>query len=328
MLKFKRSDFFPLKGTLNIITIESILHEQIINSSIKDRSILIEDISSLNEIRKNSIIFLNSDNHDKKIKSKNILVISNKKNTNSSIHENIIFVKDIDISYNLISNQLFLHEDNISYEDKFECKNGAYISVNAKVHPSSKIGNNSLIGRGVQIGKNTIVKNNTVIKNAIIGDNVIICDNSTVGSTGFGFNFSTRGSSNLNPQIGIVYIGNSCHIGSSCTIDRAKIDVTYIGNNCMIDNLVHIAHNVQLSENACIAAQTGISGSVTIGKNVTIGGQVGFAGHIKIGDNVVIAAKSGVTKNIKDNSIIAGFPAIEMKEWKKKIIRERKNGYK
>ena len=91
--------------------------------------------------------------------------------------------------------------------------------------------------------------------------------------------------------------------------------------------MVHIAHNVQIGDNACIAAQTGISGSVTIGNNVTIGGQVGLAGHIKIGQNVVIAAKSGVTKNIKDNSVVAGFPAIDIKEWKRNVIRERKNGY-
>ena len=83
-----------------------------------------------------------------------------------------------------------------------------------------------------------------------------------------------------------------------------------------------------MSDNACIAAQTGISGSVIIGKNSTIGGQSGFAGHIKIGDNVVIAAKSGVTKNIKDNSVVAGFPAIDIKEWKKMVIRQKKYGYK
>ena len=82
-----------------------------------------------------------------------------------------------------------------------------------------------------------------------------------------------------------------------------------------------------INENACIAAQTGISGSVIIGKNVTIGGQVGFAGHINIGENVVIAAKSGVTKNINDNSVVAGFPATDIKDWKKNIIKQRKYGH-
>ena len=117
------------------------------------------------------------------------------------------------------------------------------------------------------------------------------------------------------------------HIGSSCTIDRGKIETTYIGKNSMIDNMVHIAHNVQIGQNACIAAQTGISGSVDIDNNVTIGGQAGLAGHISIGKNVIIAAKSGVTKNIKDNSVVAGFPAIDIKEWKRNIIKERKNGH-
>ena len=132
----------------------------------------------------------------------------------------------------------------------------------------------------------------------------------------------------LNPQIGTVIIDDGVHIGSCCTIDRGKIDSTYIGKNSMIDNMVHIGHNTFIGNNACIAAQTGISGSVTIGNNVTIGGKVGFAGHIKIGDNVVIAARSGVTKDIKENSTVAGFPAIDIKEWKKNLIRQKRYGYK
>ena len=95
----------------------------------------------------------------------------------------------------------------------------------------------------------------------------------------------------------------------------------------MIDNMVHIAHNVIIGDNACIAAQTGISGSVIIGNNVTIGGKVGLAGHINIGNNVIIAARSGVTKNIKDNSTVAGFPAIDIKEWKKNLIRQKRYGH-
>ena len=96
----------------------------------------------------------------------------------------------------------------------------------------------------------------------------------------------------------------------------------------MIDNMVHIAHNVITGDNVCIAAQTGISGSVKIGSNVIIGGQAGFSGHINIGDNVVVAAKSGVTKNVNDNSQIAGFPATDIKKWKRKIINERRYRYK
>jgi UDP-3-O-[3-hydroxymyristoyl] glucosamine N-acyltransferase len=132
------------------------------------------------------------------------------------------------------------------------------------------------------------------------------------------------GSVNLSPHIGIVHIDDNVSIGSNCSIDKAKIDVTYIGKNSMIDNLVHIAHNVIIGDNACIAAQTGIAGSVKIGKNLICGGQSAFAGHITIGNNVLVAGKSGVTKNLKDNSSVAGFPATDINKWKKSIILNRK----
>ena len=205
--------------------------------------------------------------------------------------------------------------------------NGSYLSKYCKINDNVVIGKNCVISRGVEIGKNSIIKNNVVIKNSLIGKNVIINDNSSIGTNGFGFSLKNRGSLFLNPQIGIVIIQDNVNVGSCCTIDRGKIDFTFIGKNSMIDNMVHIAHNVVINENACIAAQTGISGSVTIGKNVTIGGQVGFAGHINIGENVVIAAKSGVTKNINDNSVVAGFPATDIKDWKKNIIKQRKYGH-
>jgi UDP-3-O-[3-hydroxymyristoyl] glucosamine N-acyltransferase len=180
----------------------------------------------------------------------------------------------------------------------------------------------------VEIGKNCIIKNNVVIKNSIISDNVIIGDSTVIGSTGFGFNLLMMGANNSLPHVGVVIISKNVRIGSSCTIDRAKIESTFVGENTMIDNLCHIAHNVHIGESVCIAAQCGISGSTKIGNNVIIGGQSGFAGHIKIGNNVLIAAKSGVTKNISDNSKIAGFPAIDIKKWKKQVINNKKNGYK
>ena len=218
--------------------------------------------------------------------------------------------------------------NSLDFSDEFILKDGSHISKFAKVDDTAIIQKNCTIGRGVEIGKNVLIKHNTVIKNSIISDNSIICENSTIGSTGFGFDLKKMGSVNLAPQLGIVYIDENVFIGSNCTIDRGKIDFTYIGKNSMLDNQIHIAHNVILGPNACLAAQIGISGSVKIGKNLICGGQTGFAGHIKIGDNVRIAAKSGVTKNIMDNSTIAGFPAIDIKLWRRNIINERKNRYK
>ena len=320
---FIRSNFFPIKKNLCLNELLPLLGDIVIKSNISD-DFLIQDISSLTNIRSNSILFIEKKVDLLNLNKKKLCLISNI-DTNDFNH---IQVKNVSESYNIILNNFYYHEDNSNFPDEYTLINGSHVSKYSQIHKSVNLGKNSVIGRGVSIGKNSIIKNNVVIKNSIIGNNVIICDNTSIGTTGFGFDFNKRGSTYLNPQIGIVYIDDNVHIGSNCTIDRGKIDVTYIGKNSMIDNMVHIAHNVHIEDNACIAAQTGISGSVFIGKNSTIGGQSGFAGHIKIGDNVIVAAKSGVTKNISDNSIVAGFPATDIKEWKKSIIRQKKNGHK
>lgn len=328
MINFDRTEFFPLKNIFKCNDIKKLLNDYLINWEINNNFEIL-DISSSNNIKNNSIFFLfkelsfSIDNYD------SILVITCSEKIYQSLKvKNKLLINKKNKVYNLILNEIFIHEDSIEYKDDFEFKGGSYISKFAKIDNSANIRENCIIGRGVKIGKNVIVKHNTVIKNSIISDNTIICENSTIGSTGFGFDLKNMGSVHISPQIGIVFIDKNVLIGSNCSIDRGKIDHTIIGENSMLDNLIHIAHNVVLGKNTCIAAQTGISGSVTIGDDVIIGGQVGFAGHIKIGKNVIVAAKSGVTKNIKDNSVIAGFPAIDIKEWKKIIINQKKNGHK
>ena len=327
MLKFQRKNFFSL---INNSYTDDII--KIIDCEIRSKRLVnkfkISDVSSLDILRKNSILFLDNEPKFSKLNFDNILLITSKvKIFNNKKLKNCILVNNLNYSWNTIINHIYSHEDDLKYSDDFIYNNNSYISKNAKIDPSSKIFNNCVIGKGVEIGKNCIIKNNVVIKNSLIKNNVVICDNTSIGTTGFGFDSRKRGSSFLSPQIGIVIIDDNVHIGSGCSIDRGKIDYTYIGKNSMLDNLVHIAHNVLIGENACIAGQTGISGSVVIGNNVTVGGQAGFAGHIKVGDNVIVAAKSGVTKNITNNSVVAGFPAIDIKEWKKSIIRQRKNGH-
>ena len=327
MLKFHREKFFPMKKNFDSFSIVNYFKNNIIKNRIS-KNFKIKDVSSLDFQRENSVLFLNNDINILNIEFESILLITEEKKIfNINKFNNIILVKSLNDFWNCIINEIYIHEDALNYEDEFISLNNSNISKYAKIDETSKIHNNCVIGRGVEIGKNCIIKNNVVIKNSIIKNNVVICDNTSIGTTGFGFDYQKRGSDFLNPQIGAVIIDDNVHIGASCTIDRGKIDSTFIGKNSMIDNLVHIAHNVIIGKNACIAAQTGISGSVIIGNNVTVGGKVGFAGHIKIGDNVVIAARSGVTKNIKENSVVAGFPAIDIREWKKNIIRNRKNGY-
>lgn len=323
MIKFHRHNFYPKRNSILNKNVKSIIKNTIIDHRINN-SFKIKDVSSLNNIKNNSLLFINKSSFDIN-NIENLCIITNDiKIFQNNLFDNIFLVKHLGISYNLLINHMYFHEDSLEYSDDFIKTNNYLLSNHSKVHKSSKIFNNCVIGRGVEIGKNCIIKNNVVIKNAIIGDNVTIGDNTVIGSTGFGFSLDFMGSHNINPQIGITYIDNNVHIGSGCTIDRGKIDITYIGKNSMIDNLVHIAHNVNIMENACIAAQTGISGSVNIGKNLIVGGQSGFAGHIKIANNVLVAGRSGVTKNVTDNSSIAGFPAIDIKKWKKSIIKSRK----
>ena len=326
MIKFDRSRFHKKKNKISTSDIKHIIKDLIIKNKIK-KKFVIDDISSLNNLKENSILFLENDYPLSDLNIKNMIFITDSiKSFEKS--DFAILVSNLNISYSLIINYLYEHEDTLRFEDNFSFINNSYISEKATIHRSSKISNNCTIGKGVIIGKNCLIKNNVVIKNSIIGNNVIIGDNTSIGTTGFGFDLKNMGAPNILPQIGIVFIEDNVRIGSNCTIDRAKIDTTFIGKNTMIDNLVHIAHNVVISKNACIAAQTGISGSTVIGENLIVGGQSGFSGHLKVGNNVVVAAKSGVTKNIKDKSIVAGFPATDINKWKKMIIKQRKDGHK
>ena len=189
---------------------------------------------------------------------------------------------------------------------------------NTEIKEDTYIGSNTCIGPNVIINKNVVIHDNVSISNAIIMENCIIKPGARIGGTGFGFEMKTK--QNINHS-GNVLIGKNSSIGSNTTIDRAVFDSTSIGEFSNLDNLVQIAHNVNIGDFAVIAAQVGIAGSTKIGNYVTIGGQAGISGHLVIGDNVTIAGKSGVTKNIADNSIIAGFPAKDIKLWKKEIIR-------
>jgi len=196
------------------------------------------------------------------------------------------------------------------------------INDNTKIDNNCIIFNNSIIGPNVEIGNNTKIRHNCVISDTKIGENCVIQSGTVIGEKGFGF---INDSKIEIRHTGNVIIGNNVDIGSNCTIDKASLDSTIIEDNVRIDNLVQIAHNISIGKNTIIAAQCGIAGSASIGENCLMGGQVGIAGHITIGNNVTIAAKSGVTKNIDSDSTIAGFPAVNIKKWKKSIINQYKD---
>ena len=139
-------------------------------------------------------------------------------------------------------------------------------------------------------------------------------DKCMIGQKGFGF-IPHKGKNIKFPHIGKVLIKDDVEIATGCTIDRGSVDDTVIGNNTYLDNQVHVAHNVQIGSNCMIAGQVGFAGSTKVGNNVSIGGQAGISGHLKIGNNVKIGGGSGVVKDISDNQIVMGYPAVPIKDF-------------
>ena len=200
---------------------------------------------------------------------------------------------------------------------KVKFGNNVLIGKNVKIGNNSTIGSNTIIESKVQIGNNCIIGAGVIIKNSIIGNNVVIQDNTKIGQKGFGFIPHKKNNIKF-PHIGKVIIKDNVEIASGCTIDRGSIDDTVIGENTYLDNQVHIAHNVNIGSNCIIAGQVGFAGSSNIGNSVSIGGQAGISGHLKIGNNVKIGGGSGVVKDIENNQIVMGYPAVSLKEFLKK----------
>lgn len=179
------------------------------------------------------------------------------------------------------------------------------IGDNTKVYPGVYLGNNVVIGKN-----STLHPGVKIYHDCIIGSNVIVHAGTVIGGDGFGFAPQKDGTLKKVPQIGNVIIEDNVEIGANTTIDRATIGSTIIKSGVKLDNLLQIAHNVEIGNNTVVAALTGISGSTKIGKNVMIGGQAGIVGHIQIADGVKINAKSGVSKSIKENNkAVTGTPA-------------------
>jgi UDP-3-O-[3-hydroxymyristoyl] glucosamine N-acyltransferase len=195
----------------------------------------------------------------------------------------------------------------------------AYIGKNVTIGDNVKIYPNAYIGDNVHIGDNTVLFAGVKIYSyCVIGSNCILHAGTVIGSDGFGFAPQADGTYAKIPQTGNVIIEDNVEIGSNCSIDRATMGSTIIKKGAKLDNLVQIAHNVEIGENTAIAAQTGIAGSTKLGKHCVVAGQVGFAGHLQIADGSQFGAQAGIGKNITEkNKQWHGSPAIDLKGWLK-----------
>lgn len=198
------------------------------------------------------------------------------------------------------------------YVGHFSC-----IGAKTKVGDNTKIHPQVYLGKQVQIGKNCVLYPGVkVFDDCIIGDNCILQAGVVIGGDGFGFAPQPDGSYTKIPQIGNVVIENDVEICANTTVDRATMGSTLIKKGVKLDNLIMVAHNVEIGENTVIAAQTGIAGSSKIGGNCMFGGQVGITGHINIPDGTILSAQTGVISSVKTNQHpLLGSPAIPSKEF-------------
>jgi len=210
---------------------------------------------------------------------------------------------------------------------------GASVAPTAEIHPAATICAGAVIGENVeiaartivypgvvvyadaQIGEDCLIHANVVIREGSrLGNRVILQPSAVIGSDGFGF--APDGTSYYKiPQVGIVVLEDDVEIGSCSCVDRAALGETIIRRGTKLDNLVQIAHNVQVGEDCIIVSQCGISGSAKVGNHCTFGGQTALAGHLKVGDNVMIGGRGVATNNVESNQILSGLPLMPHKQW-------------
>jgi UDP-3-O-[3-hydroxymyristoyl] glucosamine N-acyltransferase len=288
----------------------------------------VSDVSKIEEGRPGTLSFLANPKYEKYIYDtrSSIVIVNEDFKPRQKVPATLIRVKN---AYEAFAELLRL------YESSKPKKTG--VSKLASIAPSSRLGKdiyvgeytviheNAVIGNGVQlypqvfIGDNVKIGEHTIIHPGVkvyegseIGAHCVIHSGAVIGGDGFGFAPGQENNYEKVPQLGKVIIEDHVEIGANTTIDRATMGATILRKGVKLDNLIMIAHNVEVGENTVMAAQTGVSGSTKVGRNCMFGGQVGLIGHITIADGVKIAAQSGIPKSIKqENAVVQGSPPLD-----------------
>ena len=316
---------------------------QILGGKIEgDSSRVIRNVGKIETAKSDEISFLSNPKYENFVYESNAgaILVSNDFQPKRDVKTTLIRVNDAYLAFTKlleeyhkyilynktgIESPVYIAEDVIIGE-KHYIGAFAYIGKGAKIGNNVKIYPHVYIGENVHIGDNTILYSGVKIyARCIIGKNCTIQSGAIIGSDGFGFAPQPDGSYKTIPQLGNVIIGDNVDVGANTTIDCATMGSTTIGNGVKLDNLIQIAHNVQIGDHTVIAAQTGISGSTKIGSHCVIAGQVGIVGHIKIAAKTKIGAQSGVSKSIENEGMaIQGSPAFDYKQNLKSQVIFRK----
>jgi UDP-3-O-[3-hydroxymyristoyl] glucosamine N-acyltransferase len=313
--------------------IAKILNGEIVGNS----KIEVNSLAKIEEGKKGDLCFLSNEKYTPHIYSTkaSIIIVNYSFTSDSEIAPTLIKVKD---AYSAFSQLLELY-NNIQFNDvgvskqadiQENCSIGKNVFVGAftSISEGVKIGNNVKIKPNCHIGKNVVIGDNTIIysnvtiyHNCLIGRNNIIHSGVVIGSDGFGFAPNSDSNYDKISQIGNVIVSDDVEIGSNTVIDRATMGSTKIGKGVKLDNLIQIAHNVEIGDHTVIAAQAGIAGSSKIGKNCMIGGQTAISGHISIANEVKIAGQSGIASSIKQvGKIVQGPMAFDIKDFQRSYI--------
>jgi len=310
-----------------------------LNGSIEGNSNTeVNSIAKIEEGKPGSISFLANPKYTQYIYSTNasIVIVNEDFIPTQQLNTTLIRVKNAENAFGQLLemyNQVKLAKTGVSplafINETATIGINVYIGEFAVVAENAKIGNNVKIYPQVYVGENVNIGDNTTLfagvkiySDGVIGKDCIIHSGTVIGSDGFRFALQDGGKKI--PQIGNVVIENNVELGSNCSIDRATIGSTILRSGVKLDNLVHIAHNVEIKENSYLAANNVIAGSTTIGKNCMFSGQVGIVGHLTIADNTTIAAQSGISKSItEEGTAVMGSPAMEINKYRKNYIHFR-----
>ncbi|MDP2337156.1 MAG: UDP-3-O-(3-hydroxymyristoyl)glucosamine N-acyltransferase [Bacteroidota bacterium] len=293
-----------------------------------DANVTVSDVAKIEEGKPGTLAFLSNAKYNRYLyeTEASIVIVNMDMELEAEVKATLIRVPD---AYKAFASLLELVQQ--AKVNKTGIENPSFIDVTATLGKDLYIGAFAYIGKNVcignhvkiypqvYIGDNTTIGDDSILfagtkiyEDSKIGKACIIHAGAVIGSDGFGFAPTEDGTYKKIPQIGNVILEDWVEIGANTTIDRATMGSTIIRKGTKIDNLVQIAHNVEIGENTVMAALTGISGSTKIGKNCRFGGQVGVAGHLTIGDNVNLGAMSGVSNNIKSDKTVLLAPAMDI----------------
>lgn len=297
-----------------------------------DTSAIVNGFAKIEEAKSTDLAFLANPKYEEFLYTTHagIVIVGESLQLKQAVYSTLIRVTDAYSSFALlmqhyqqmkakslvgIQNPVYIHSSASIGKDVF-IGAFAYIGENAVVGDGAKLYPHVFVGDNAAVGeRSTLHAGVKIYHDCLIGNDVTIHAGSVLGSDGFGFAPQQNGTYTKVPQLGNVVVEDHVEIGANCCIDRATMGSTLIRKGTKLDNLLQIAHNVEVGENSVIAAQTGISGSTKIGKNVMMGGQVGVGGHIVIADGTKVGGQTGVSKSILvPNTAVDGTPALDFKE--------------